>query len=240
MKTRNGQGFLPHALALSLALHLLVLSGASTVPVAAGIPQTLKANLRPSPEQADMRPAELPASVPPAPAVSRAAPVSVPSTAAVAPGPAAVAAIEAPQPQPVAPSPVLAGSGPAGASPATTTLAAGEASRTSVAPSPSGAGPDPDGLRSYRMALAREARRFKRYPREAKAAGWTGTAEVRLEVGEGGTARTPSLARSSGHEALDGAALAMTAAAAQATAVPAVLRGKAFTVVLPVEFELAE
>jgi outer membrane biosynthesis protein TonB len=44
-----------------------------------------------------------------------------------------------------------------------------------------------DGLRGYRLPIASQARRFKRYPAEAKASGWAGSTEVRLEVGADGS-----------------------------------------------------
>lgn len=95
-----------------------------------------------------------------------------------------------------------------------------------------------DGLRGYRLALAGQARRFKRYPAQAMASGWTGTADVRVEVGVDGRPRAATVVKSSGHEALDKAAVAMIDAGALRTRVPDGLRGKAFAVVLPVVFDL--
>lgn len=104
----------------------------------------------------------------------------------------------------------------------------------------SGEGLDAEGLRGYRLALARVARGHKRYPREATAAGWQGVAEVRVTVLEGGVPQEPKLLRSSGHAALDEAALEMLRHALPMTPVPPVLRQRAFTVDLPVVFELPE
>lgn len=95
-----------------------------------------------------------------------------------------------------------------------------------------------DGLRGYRLSVASEARRFKRYPPQALAAGWTGTVEVRLEVGGDGRPRAATVGRSSGHEALDRAALSMIDAGALRARLPESLRGKSFAVVLPVVFNL--
>lgn len=97
-----------------------------------------------------------------------------------------------------------------------------------------------DGLRGYRLAIAGQARRFKRYPAEARAAGWTGNTEVRLEIGAEGQPRPATVARSSGHEALDRAALAMIDAGAQRARLPDSLRGRGFAVLLPVVFSLDE
>jgi protein TonB len=99
-------------------------------------------------------------------------------------------------------------------------------------------GLDADGLRSYRMALAREARRFKRYPRPALEAGWAGTTEVTVAVTAAGGAADPRISRSSGYPVLDEAALEMMSRALAATAVPPILLGQAFAVSLPVVFEL--
>ena len=95
-----------------------------------------------------------------------------------------------------------------------------------------------DGLRGYRLALATQARRFKRYPAQAMASGWVGSAEIRVEVGSDGRPQAATVARSSGHEALDRAALTMIEAGALRARLPESLRGKAFAVVLPVVFNL--
>jgi protein TonB len=101
-------------------------------------------------------------------------------------------------------------------------------------------GPDPAGLRQFRLALAGEARRFRRYPDAARRAGLAGTAEVRVAVEAGGLNRSANIARSSGHALLDTAALEMLQQAASQVALPESLRGQRFTVLLPVVFEVAE
>ena len=100
--------------------------------------------------------------------------------------------------------------------------------------------PDSDGIRAYRIGLAREARANKRYPLLARERGWAGVSEVQVEVSREGLPRQTLLARSSGHELLDREALELMARAAAATAPPESLRGRAFTVRLPVVFELEE
>ena len=94
-----------------------------------------------------------------------------------------------------------------------------------------------DGLRRYRLSLATQARRFKRYPAQALAAGWSGTAEIRLMVASDGQGEA-TLSRSSGYAVLDRAAQTMIEQSAQHTPVPEALRGKAFSVVLPVLFDI--
>lgn len=100
------------------------------------------------------------------------------------------------------------------------------------------ASPDADGLRAYRIVLAREARVHRHYPPLARERGWTGTAEVSVDVSREGQARQVLLARSSGHDILDREAVSMIARAAASAALPDSLRGHAFTVRLPVVFDL--
>jgi protein TonB len=100
------------------------------------------------------------------------------------------------------------------------------------------AGPDAAGLRQYRMSLAGEARRHKRFPEAARRTGLAGTVEVRIKV----TAfdREAELTRSSGHALLDKAALEMLRLAAARAPLPEALRGQQFTVLLPVVFEVED
>lgn len=101
-------------------------------------------------------------------------------------------------------------------------------------------GPNAAGLRQYRLALAGEARRFRRYPDVARDEGITGTAEVRVTVTAAGAARHAELARSSGHAVLDAAALDMLRQATARALLPESLRGQDFAVLLPVVFEVDE
>jgi len=101
-------------------------------------------------------------------------------------------------------------------------------------------GPDQAGLRQFRLSLAGEARRFRRYPESARQAGLAGTSEVRVAVEAGGGVRHAALSRSSGHEILDQAALDMLRQAAARAVLPDSLRGQSFAVLLPVVFEVAE
>jgi periplasmic protein TonB len=98
--------------------------------------------------------------------------------------------------------------------------------------------PDAAGLRQYRLALAGEARRYKRYPEAARRNGLSGVAEVRVAVESVGQERLTELARSSGHAMLDAAALDMMRLAAARTSLPESLRGQRFAVLLPVVFEV--
>jgi protein TonB len=103
-----------------------------------------------------------------------------------------------------------------------------------------GEGPDAEGLRAYRIGLAREARAHRRYPPLARERGWTGTAEVRVDVSPGGQPWQVLLARSSGHDILDREAVLLMRNAAATTVLPDSLRGREFAVRMPVTFDIAE
>lgn len=101
-------------------------------------------------------------------------------------------------------------------------------------------GPDAAGLRQYRLALAGEAKRFRRYPESARRTGLSGTAEVRVVVTAGAGGRQTALNHSSGHAVLDEAALEILRKAAERAELPASLRGQSFAVLLPVVFEVED
>jgi protein TonB len=121
--------------------------------------------------------------------------------------------------------------------PSATTEAAGPA-RGPLLTETNASGEALDGLRGYRLAVAAQARRFKRYPQQAMASGWAGSADIRVEVGIDGRPHAATLVRSSGHEVLDRAALAMIDAGALRARLSDSLRGRSFAVVLPVVFNL--
>ncbi|HEY6869971.1 MAG TPA: TonB family protein [Novosphingobium sp.] len=106
-----------------------------------------------------------------------------------------------------------------------------------LVPSVASEGLDGDGLRAYRLALAVAARRFWHYPEAARTAGVGGRATVRVAVSSAGYAAVAGLAESSGDSELDRAALALIGQAAAAAPLADALRGKAFTLDLPVVFE---
>lgn len=101
-------------------------------------------------------------------------------------------------------------------------------------------GLDADGLRIYRLSVAREARRYKRYPLRAIEAAWAGTVELRVDVPTGIAQPTVQLIRSSGYPVLDEAALEMVRQALPTTPVPIALREQGFSVNLPIVFELPQ
>jgi protein TonB len=227
---------LRHAVIASLVLHLLILWPATSRLLNKDTPALLQATLRllpPSPAAAV--PAKPPPrAVPPAPTFAQPLP-RLQSPVLESPRPASVpppAAEAAPKSASVVESiPTV------GVVAAATSAQAGSVNSPLLTDA-NAAGETVDGLRGYRLALATQARRFKRYPARATASGWEGTADIRLEVGSDGQPRPATLVRSSGHDALDQAALTMIDAGAQRARLPDSLRGKTFAVVLPVVFNL--
>lgn len=220
-----GAGFGP-ALAVSCAMHLLLL-WPELPPPAGGQPRpALAASLRLT-GAAEARLASTPAET--RHSLEARQPASVPSARhghrrlgeAVGPPPLQSERLPQGEASPVA-APAAAGRGEAPEASAEAAL------------------PDADGIRAYRIGLAREARANKRYPPLARERGWAGVSEVQVEVSREGLPRQTLLARSSGHELLDREALDLMARAAAATVPPESLRGRAFTVRLPVVFELEE
>jgi periplasmic protein TonB len=227
---------LRYAIAASLALHLLVLWPDRVRQLTKDAPSLLHATLRarsqPVAESAPAPP-PLPAKAPQAAAAAAptlASPARTPDT------PSLESPKSAPVPQ-VPPAVVDSGGAkpvPAAAPSAPAAVSGGLLTEGAAS------GEAADGLRGYRLAVAVQARRFKRYPAQAMASGWAGTAEVRIEVGSDGRPRPATIARSSGHEVLDRAALTTIDAGALRARLPDSLRGKAFAVVLPVVFNLDE
>lgn len=107
------------------------------------------------------------------------------------------------------------------------------------APAASSDGIQVDGIRQYRLSLAAQARKFKRYPARAMEAGMSGTTEVRVVVAPSGFPQDVSMAKTSGYDLLDQAALDMIRKAVPRTAIPEPLRGRSFVVSLPVVFDLS-
>jgi protein TonB len=104
---------------------------------------------------------------------------------------------------------------------------------------PRAAAADAEGLRSYRLTLAREARRLWRYPQQALDQQWEGTTDIRIELLPGGRLLSTSVEKSSGHASLDDAARLMMSNAAASAQLPASLAGDSLSILVPVKFSLA-
>ena len=99
---------------------------------------------------------------------------------------------------------------------------------------------DPGTVAQYRLVVLSAARRFKGYPAIAIENNWQGKAEIRVAVDADGSISSVSIRASAGHVLLDLHALEMIERATAASQVPTALRGRAFTVDVPVEFLLRE
>lgn len=107
-----------------------------------------------------------------------------------------------------------------------------------VAPAAIAERPSEASLAQYRLAVIEAARRYKHYPRVALDNNWQGRAEVHMAIGADGSIAALSVRASSGHEILDREALDMIRKATPLTPIPANLRGTAFTLDIPVVFNL--
>ena len=98
----------------------------------------------------------------------------------------------------------------------------------------------PDALRQYGIVVAREARKYKKFPAMARQRGWEG--EVNVVIGSAIGALSPqvTLSKGSGFEALDQAALEMVRNAVKDAVMPDELRSKSFALSLPIRFSLED
>lgn len=99
---------------------------------------------------------------------------------------------------------------------------------------------DPATLGQYRIAIIAAAKRYKKYPRLAMDNNWEGQAEIRMVIGADGTIASISVKTRSGFEVLDEQAMEMIRKAKPLAPIPPQLRGKGFTVDVPVVFSLKE
>jgi protein TonB len=218
------------ALLVSLALHALLLA---LLPILRAVhpsnldPPPLTARLarpKPPPEPPKVEPP------PPAPLPRAAAKPPRPARAPAEP-PAPILAVE-PARQAVEAAPVVPAVPPPLAPPPA-------AARTEPAPA-AATGPDPASVARFRLELMELARRYKRYPRIAQENNWEGRVELRIAYAETGAMSSVTVRKSAGRAVLDEEAQAMIRSAQAQVALPAALRGRAFTLEIPVEFSLKD
>lgn len=77
-----------------------------------------------------------------------------------------------------------------------------------------------------------------RYPAQARERGWEGRVEVRLVIGTSGTIKSAVIKSSSRYQILDDQALDMVRKSQRRLEIPPALRGREFSVDIPVTFEL--
>lgn len=97
-----------------------------------------------------------------------------------------------------------------------------------------------DGVRQYRLNLAREARQAKTYPDLARQRGWEGVVVLVVTTVAGGALPQVELSQSSGNELLDRAAIELVGLSVRTASMPDSLRGQQFALTLPIHYRLAD
>lgn len=231
------------ALVVSVLLHVAILLGLPELIEAkrqAWFPAPLSARLVQPPPAPKSQPEERkpdPAPVA-APAVPKPAPRVVPKAAKPAPSPAPAVA-ESPRTEPVLAAPASSQSGAAvglDSSPSPSTAGTGSAPAAAPAPAFDEAGT----IAQYRIALMQVASTLKTYPRIAQENNWQGRVELRLTIGPGGGLASLAVKSGTGYTVLDQHALDMLRRAQPKTPLPAGLRGREFSLEVPVVFGLKD
>jgi protein TonB len=187
----------------------------------------------PQPEPA--KPRAEPAPKPPVQPVIKPAPAPKPSPV---PSPVrretSTPPVQSAPPQPASPS----AAEPAPAAPAAPSAPVSRTDPQAAAPAAPSA--DTGTLEIYRMDLMRMARNYKRYPRVALDNNWEGRVVVRMVIGANGMIASISVLTSAGHEVLDKQALDMIQKAKPRVQIPAALRGREFSLEIPVIYNLKD
>ena len=187
-------------------------------------PPVRETRRRAEPDRPRTAPVPMPVVEPPRPVTAE-----PPSAAPQAPVTAAAPAAEA-----AAVAPVLSSTA---SPPAAASVRAPEA-RAPVQAARASGEPDAGSIEQFRHALIGAAARYKRYPVQALERGWQGKVEIRLVIGPTGIIQSGVVKASSGHEVLDNQALDMVRRAKPLAPVPGPLRGREFSVDIPVIFDL--
>jgi protein TonB len=229
----------------SIALHALVLLGLSWRGAPAPPAKTLlvlTARLVPliSAPPVPPPPPKL-APHPPEPVLApRRAPAKPAAIPVPPPKPAPAEEVKAPQPE-LAPTETSAVTLPSQPAAPVQALAAPQAPArvpATEAAAKSGNEADAGTLEQYRLALIVATRRYKRYPPIALEKGWQGRVEVHIVIGANGMIANASVKRGSGHDILDNQALDMLKKGNTTVPIPASLRGREFSIDVPVIFNL--
>ncbi|TAK67157.1 MAG: energy transducer TonB [Betaproteobacteria bacterium] len=233
----------------SIALHALVLLGMSRGDTPAPPVKTLlvlTATLAPlaaaphapvQPPQPTLAPPPPPEPVSaPRPALTK--PAAAPTPAAQKTAPAEPAKAPPPEPPTAAPGSAASSTQPAASVLARTAPQAPAGIPATEAAAKSGNEADKGTLEQYRLALIVATRRYKRYPAIAMEKGWQGKVEVHMVIGANGMLANASIKTGSGHEILDNQALDMLKKGKTTVPIPVSLRGREFSIDVPVIFNL--
>jgi periplasmic protein TonB len=250
-----GAGFIQHlkhyslawTLVLSLLLHALIAgllppfnfaSPPSTLPLVVELVQPKPAppaEPEPVPEPPQPEPPK-PQPKPEPPPVKRAAPpkpIDKPAPLKT-PEPPPIEQPAPPEPPPPAP-PVISATPKPEAPPPTFTA-------PPPPPPPQSNGPTEADLESARQAygnsLGQEIGKYKRYPLIAQKRGWEGTVKLLLEIDGNGKVISVKIEEASEHQAFNTEAQEMVKRMVQPPPIPDALRGRSFTVRVPISFRL--
>lgn len=92
--------------------------------------------------------------------------------------------------------------------------------------------------KAYGNSWSREIAKYKRYPRIAQMRGWEGSVRLLLQIDGDGKIVSVTLAEASDREAFNTEALEMVKRIVQPPPIPETLRGRSFSVIVPVVFKL--
>jgi len=167
----------------------------------------------------------------------KSAPRALPVPAKPAPAPAPAAA-ESPRTEPVIAAPAPNQPGTLSTVEPVPVVSVPRPAEAASAPAP--VLDEPGTVAQYRIALMQVASALKTYPRIAQENNWQGRVELRLTVGAWGGIASLAVKSGTGHAVLDQHALDMLRRAQPKTPLPAALRGREFTLEVPVVFGLKD
>ena len=200
---------LPKAIAISMAIHIILMIGLPEFKKPLLIPQEMSVTISSSPVQQPIEKIETPQPV------KKVEPIQKKITPIIDKNATSVAQ---PTPKEVAPSP--------------------PAETISKIPNIVPQEQVTQHIESYSSLLANAIAKYKQYPKIAQMRGWQGTVIADLEIDTKGAVISIKIKKSSTYEVLDNEALEMIKKASPFPAPPESLRGKNFNVLVPISFKL--
>ena len=200
---------LPKAIAISMAIHVILMIGLPEFKKPLLIPQEMSVTISSSPIQQPIEKIETPQPV------KKVEPIQKKITPIIDKNATSVAQ---PTPKEVAPSP--------------------PAETVSKIPNIVPQEQVTQHIESYSSLLANAIAKYKQYPKIAQMRGWQGTVIADLEIDTKGAVISIKIKKSSTYEVLDNEALEMIKKASPFPAPPESLRGKNFNVLVPISFKL--
>lgn len=200
---------LPKAIAISMAIHVILMIGLPEFKKPLLIPQEMSVTISSSPVQQPIEKIETPQPV------KKVEPIQKKITPIIDKNATSVAQ---PTPKEVAPSP--------------------PAETISKIPNIVPQEQVTQHIESYSSLLANAIAKYKQYPKIAQMRGWQGTVIADLEIDTKGAVISIKIKKSSTYEVLDNEALEMIKKASPFPAPPESLRGKNFNVLVPISFKL--